>query len=94
VFRLLLSHPQKQIALKYINDLDELTMNEYMSQINKLNHTRHENTLLRIWNGHYLSYSKHVHLKVTTSNACPNCSEFDFPVHMLVECTKARRLWE
>jgi len=94
VFRLLHSHPQKQIAPKYINDLDEITMKEYMSQINKLNNTCLKNTLLRIWNGDYLGYSKLVHLKVTTSNACPNCSEFDFPVHMLVECTKARRLWE
>ena len=42
VFRLLLSHPQKQIAPKYINDLDELTMKEYKSQINKLNNTSHK----------------------------------------------------
>jgi hypothetical protein len=93
-FRLSLSHPQKQIALKYINDLDELTMNEYMSQINKLNHTRHKNTLLRIWNGDCLSYSRLLYLKVTTSNACSNCSLCDSPVHMLVECTKACQVWE
>jgi len=44
VFRLLLSQPQKQIAPKYINDLDELTMKEYKSQINKLNNTSHKIT--------------------------------------------------
>jgi hypothetical protein len=74
--------------------LDEYTIAEYFKQINSLHNTRHKNTLLRIWNGDSLSYSRLYHLGIVDSTACPNCGEIDTPQHMLFECVNSVRVWQ
>ncbi len=74
--------------------LDEPTCKGYFAQIKRLISTRQKNTLLRVWNGDCLSYSRLVRFGVVDSNRCPRCNEFDSPEHMLLNCTFSKRTWE
>jgi hypothetical protein len=65
----------------------------YFSKVRKLVNTRHKNTLLRLWNGDCLSYTRLVHYGVVNSELCPNCASVDTPLHMLVECHVAAQTW-
>jgi exonuclease III len=65
----------------------------YFSKVRKLANTRHKNTLLRLWNGDCLSYTRLVHYGVVNSELCPNCANVDTPLHMLVECHVAVQTW-
>jgi hypothetical protein len=65
----------------------------YFSKIRKLANTRHKNTLLRVWNGDSLSYTRLRHFGLVDSNLCPNCAGVDTPLHMLLECHVAVQTW-
>ncbi len=68
-------------------------MKSYFNKIKRLANTRHKNTLLRIWNGDCLSYTRLIHLGITNTNLCPNCTMVDTPLHVLTECIVARQIW-
>ena len=55
---------------------------------------RHKNTLLRIWNGDCLSYTRLVHMGLVATNTCPNCNALNMPIHTLIECDVAKQVWE
>ncbi len=75
-------------------NLDDYSVKEYLSQIKRLTSTKHKNTLLRIWNGDCLSYSRLFHFGLVDTDKCPVCNNYDTPEHMLFECVKAKRVWE
>jgi hypothetical protein len=79
------------INLEHVED--RYTVKNYFHTIKKLANTRHKNTLLRIWNGDCLSYSRLVHLSVVDTNLCPNCGRVDTPMHTLLECFVAEQVW-
>jgi len=91
--RLKLNPPKIQIALDVQDDLDKYAMKSYFNMIKRLANTRHKNTLLRIWNGDCLSYTRLIHLGITNTNTCPNCTMVDTPLHVLTECIVARQIW-
>ncbi len=72
-----------------VDGLDTQTMKEYLNQVKHLPNMRH-NTLLRIWNGDCLSYTRLVHMGLVTTSTCPNCNELDTPMHTLIECDVAK----
>jgi hypothetical protein len=92
-FRVLLQGKEQIQRSRYGFDLDDQTLKEYFKQIKKLNNTKHQNTLLRVWNYDCLSYSRLLHLGVVGSHQCPNCGNFDSPSHMLFECRIAQQIW-
>jgi hypothetical protein len=65
----------------------------YFDKIRKLANTRHKNTLLRLWNGDCLSYTRLRHFGLVDSNLCPSCAGVDTPLHMLLECHVAVQTW-
>jgi hypothetical protein len=75
------------------NDYDEETLKRYLFTVKRLANTRHKNTLLRVWNGDCLSYTRLFHLGIVNTNLCPNCGRLDTPLHTLVECHVADRVW-
>jgi hypothetical protein len=93
-FRILLRGRLKMITSKFEGGLDISTKLEYFKQVKKLTNTRNKNTLLRIWNGDCLSYTRLFHLGLVQSNKCPNCENLDTPEHMLFECEVAKKVWE
>ena len=76
---------------KYLGNLDANTIKEYFNQVRRLASTKHKNTLLRVWNGACLSYSRLLHYGVVQTNECPNCKLYDTPLHMLTECEVANK---
>ncbi len=74
--------------------IDEHTSKGYFAQIKRLISTKHKNTLLRVWNGDCLSYSRLVCYGIVNSDRCPRCNEFDSPEHMILNCVFAKRTWE
>jgi len=74
------------VTPKMVDGLDTQTMKEYLNQVKCLPNMRHKNTLLRIWNGDCLSYTRLVHMGVVATNTCPNCNAIDTPMHTLIEC--------
>jgi hypothetical protein len=93
-FRLLLSDVNGFNRNKFDEDIDEQTSKSHFAQIRRLVSTKHKNTLLRVWNGDCLSYSRLIHYGVVNTNRCPNCNEYDSPEHMLITCIHASRTWE
>jgi hypothetical protein len=93
-FRLLLSTAKGLNRNKFGDDIDEHTSKSHFAQIKRLVSTKHKNTLLRVWNGDCLSYSRLMHYGIVNTNRCPKCNEYDSPEHMLVTCIHARRTWE
>jgi hypothetical protein len=79
---------------KYLDNLDANTTKEYFNQVRRLASTKHKNTLLRVWNGDCLSYSRLLHYGVVPTNECPNCKLYDTPLHMLTECEVAKQVWQ
>jgi hypothetical protein len=75
-------------------NLDNYSVKDYLNQVKKLTSTKHKNTLLRIWNGDCLSYSRLFHFGLVDTNKCPVCDNYDSPEHMLLECVKAKRVWQ
>jgi hypothetical protein len=55
-FRLLLGSVKVFHKCRYLEDLDDYTMREYLNQVKRLVNTKQKNILLRIWNGDCLSY--------------------------------------
>jgi hypothetical protein len=92
-FREMLNGEQKVLKSKYIGDIDNYVVKEYLTQIKRLTNTKHKNTLLRVWNGDCLSYTRLRHMGITDVNTCPNCNELDTPEHMLLECEVAQNVW-
>jgi hypothetical protein len=93
-FRLLLQGNHKLNENRFGELIDEHTSKGYFAQIKRLISTKHKNTLLRVWNGDCLSYSRLVHYGVVNSDRCPRCNELDSPEHMILNCVFARRTWE
>ncbi len=93
-FRLLLYNSPGINRNKFGEHIDEHTSKSYFSQIKRLISTKHKNTLLRIWNGDCLSYSRLVHYGVVDTDRCPRCNDYDSPEHMLLYCTYSMRTWE
>jgi hypothetical protein len=93
-FRCILGNDPQVVSSRFDQGLDGHTIGEYFKQINRLPNTRHKNTLLRVWNGDCLSYSRLYHLGIVDTTACPNCGENDTPEHMLFECTNSKRVWQ
>jgi len=93
-FRLLLSDSSGLNRNKLGEVIDEHTSKSYFAQIKRLVSTKHKNTLLRVWNGDCLSYSRLIHYGVVDTNRCPKCNEYDSPEHMLITCLHARTTWE
>jgi hypothetical protein len=79
---------------RYLEDLDNYTVREYLNQVKRLVNTKQKNILLRIWNGDCLSYSRLSHFGIVPTSECPNCCAFDSPLHMLTECVLARQVWQ
>jgi hypothetical protein len=88
-----LTQPKLPIDLNVEDDYDRYAIKNYFSKIKRMANTRHKNTLLRIWNGDCLSYSRLIHLRVVDTNRCPNCNMVDTPLHLLVECNVAVQTW-
>jgi hypothetical protein len=93
-FRQLLQSKTKFNENKLGIPLDDHTCRGYMAQIKRLISTKHKNTLLRVWNGDCLSYSRLVHYGVVDTDRCPRCNEHDSPEHMILGCVFAKRTWE
>jgi len=93
-FRLMLGGVKVFNKCRYLEDLDNYTMREYLNQVKRLVNTRQKNILLRIWNGDCLSYSRLSHFGIVPTSECPNCRAFDSPLHMLTECVLARQVWQ
>jgi hypothetical protein len=93
-FRQLLKGKISLSKSKFQDDLDTPTIKEYLNQIKRLYNTRHKNTLLRIWNGDCLSYSRLRHLGAVATSECPTCNNHDTPEHMLFQCVKAKEVWD
>jgi hypothetical protein len=93
-FRHVLQMTVQNVSSRFKHNLDNSTLKEYFKQIKRLSNTRHKNTLLRVWNGDCLSYSRLHHFGVVDMNACPHCGEYDTPEHMLFECGNVKRMWE
>jgi hypothetical protein len=93
-FRMLLWNEGGYNKNKLMDDLDDETCKEYFAQVRRLTSTKHKNTLLRVWNGDCLSYSRLIHYGVVNTNTCPKCGELDTPIHMLIDCAHAKRVWE
>jgi hypothetical protein len=93
-FRLLLYDRNNLNRNKIGEDIDEHTSKSYFAQIKRLISTKHKNTLLRVWNGDCLSYSRLIHYGIVDSDRCPKCGEFDSPEHMILNCRYSRRTWE
>jgi hypothetical protein len=88
-----LTIPKIAINVNIHDDEGRWTVKSYFSKVRKLANTRHKNTLLRIWNGDCLSYTRLIHLQLVDSNLCPNCAELDTPLHTLVNCQVAEQIW-
>jgi hypothetical protein len=58
----------KIVTPKIVDSLDIETMKEYLNQVKCLPNTRHKNTLLRIWNGDCLSYTRQVHMGLAANS--------------------------
>jgi len=86
--------PKNPLELDVQSDDGRYLAKNYFNTIKRLSNTRHKNTLLRIWNGDSLSYSRLVHLRVVENNLCPNCGGIDTPTHMLIECHVAMQTWD
>jgi hypothetical protein len=93
-FRLLLSDINGFNHNRFVEDIDEHTSKSHFAQIRRLVSTKHKNTLLRVWNGDCLSYSRLLHYGIVNTNQCPKCNDYDSPEHMLITCVHARRTWE
>jgi hypothetical protein len=76
-----------------VDGLDTQTMKEDLSEVKGLPNMRHKNTLLRIWNGDCLSYTRLVHMGLVSTSTCPNCNALDMPMHTLIECDVAKQVW-
>jgi hypothetical protein len=93
-FRILLKGKESLHKSVWAEGVEDYVIRDYLHQVNKLKNTRQKNTLLRVWNGDCLSYSRLVHYGVVNTNECPDCHAYDSPEHMLIECNKARQTWE
>jgi hypothetical protein len=93
-FRLLLQSKPNLNENKLGERVDEHMSKSYFAQIKRLISTKHKNTLLRVWNGDCLSYSRLVRYGIVNSDRCPRCNEFDSPEHMILNCVFAKRTWE
>jgi hypothetical protein len=85
--------PKLPIGINIEDEVDRHTVKNYFNTVRRLVNTRHKNTLLRIWNGDCLSYTRLVHMQIVDSNLCPNCMRIDTPLHTLVECHVADQVW-
>jgi len=93
-FRLMLGGIKVFNKCRYLDDLDNHMMKEYLNQVNRLVNTKQKNILLRIWNGDCLSYSRLSYFGIVPTNECPNCRALDSPMHMLTECVLAQQVWQ
>jgi len=93
-FRLLLQNKNSCNVNKVGERFDEHTSKAYFAQIKRLISTKHKNTLLRVWNGDCLSYSRLHRFGIVETDRCPRCNEFDSPEHMLLTCEFSKQTWE
>jgi zinc-binding in reverse transcriptase len=84
----------KYLNSKLVDGLCDRTKQEYFNQVKRLSNTKHKNTLLRLWNGDCLSYTRLVHMGLVGTNRCPNCETLDTPEHVLTECDIASQVWQ
>jgi len=92
-FRTILNPIGVGLSCKRI-ETDQITRSILLGNITRTTGIRHKNSLLRIWNGDVLSNDRLYHMGLANSNLCKFCNVKETPEHRLIECQRAKTIWE
>jgi len=77
-----------------ITPIDNEVGRLYFKAIKKLPSTRHRNIALRVWNGDIMSRNRLAHMGLAEDAQCQHCGEVETQVHVVRDCSRAKRIWQ